>query len=184
MGVKGNHPFIAIDIETTGLNRSTAQILQIGATVYGGIDSPGTQPSDQFMSYVRHREYHGQAAALAMNQNIFARLAKGEGVALWRAIRELNVFILERCRENPYPVGFNVGSFDLTILRRDWYGEWPFHHRVIEIGSLCANLDGTPTSSNALAALRGHEVTHDALEDALDARFYHEHWIQQQKERL
>ena len=189
MGTTADHPFIALDIETTGLDREQDQIIQIGATVYGA------GRGAQLMHYVKHRRYSGNAFALALNQKVFKHLANDEGVTIEVALHSLEDFIKDYCCEKPYPVGFNIASFDLRMIRDAWdywegrasdnfvkaLGPWPFHHRCIEIGSLRAHPSGVPASSAELAAQRGREVEHDALADALAARHYHEEWIKKQK---
>ena len=63
--------YISIDIETTGLDPETCQILEIGA-----VWDDWTKPIDELPIYHRlvyHKEYRGNAYALALNANLLKR---------------------------------------------------------------------------------------------------------------
>ena len=65
--------YVSIDIETTGLDPETCQILEIGA-----VWDDWTKPIDQLPVYHRlvyHTEYRGSAYALAMNANLLRHLS-------------------------------------------------------------------------------------------------------------
>jgi oligoribonuclease (3'-5' exoribonuclease) len=112
-----------------------------------------------------------------MNQEILYRLAKGEGLDLYDALRGLKLFIREHCgNTKPSAVGFNVGSFDIAFLKS---AQEPniFHHRSVELGSLLATPDRVPVrSSDIIKEARGTEVVHDALADAQDAVRMYRYW--------
>ena len=66
-------PYVSIDIETTGLDPETCQILEIGA-----VWDNWTKPIDELPVYHRlvyHKEYRGSAYALAMNANLLRHLS-------------------------------------------------------------------------------------------------------------
>ena len=66
-------PYVSIDIETTGLDPETCQILEIGA-----VWDDWTKPIDELPVYHRlvyHKEYRGSAYALAMNANLLKQLS-------------------------------------------------------------------------------------------------------------
>ena len=59
-----------------------------------------------------------------------------------------------------------------------------FSHRPIELGSLLAGSDGLPTSSkHAVKSILDKPVSHDALEDARDARRLYLHWYENIRRR-
>jgi oligoribonuclease (3'-5' exoribonuclease) len=175
--MQNNHPFIAIDLETTGLDPQRDQILQIGAVAYGGYGEPA-----EFNTYVRHERYEGDAFALQMNAEILRKLADKEARIpdAKSALMSLSCFLDRYCgtQATPHPVGFNVGPFDMAFIRAAWpCDRWPFHHRCIELGSLYASPAGFPaTSSEITYRALGRDVTHDALQDARDARELHQLW--------
>jgi DNA polymerase III epsilon subunit-like protein len=71
-----NLPYFVIDIETTGLDQSFCQILQLSA-IY---EDPSLQLSfediPKFNRYIKHDDYHGQDYALWLNSEILLRLSK------------------------------------------------------------------------------------------------------------
>lgn len=71
-----NLPYFVIDIETTGLDQSFCQILQLSA-IY---EDPSLQlPFEdipKFNRYIKHDEYHGQEYALWLNSEILLKLSK------------------------------------------------------------------------------------------------------------
>lgn len=174
------HRFISIDLETTGLDVERDQILQIGAVAYGGDGDPV-----EFVTDVRHERYSGSAYALALNAAIFNRLADRETAARTEpdAILDLFAFVWGACEPEPYPVGFNVGRFDVTMIKcaarrvenidLAYDVDRMFHHRAVELGSLLAHADGTPRSSAETAERYSWTITHDALQDARDAAVAH-----------
>ena len=73
--------YVSIDIETTGLDPETCQILEIGA-----VWDDWTKPIDELPVYHRlvyHKEYRGSAYALAMNANLLRHLS-GQQEPWWR----------------------------------------------------------------------------------------------------
>lgn len=165
------HNFLSIDLETTGLDVTRDQILQVGAVAYGGEGKIA-----ELDVLVKHERYEGQAYALQMNAGLLRRLAGGEGVILWKALDLLHEFVLDNCAERPFPVGFNVGKFDRVLLERDWnlsksiVYDFPLHRRVLELGTLYARpAHGFRPASSAEVCqnvLDLDEMPHDALQDA------------------
>lgn len=172
-----NHPFLALDLETTGLDRERDQVLQIGAVAYGDGDPA------EFSTIIRHERVSGHPHAMVMNAELLGCIANGEGmtpVAAWRAFTS---FIYAHTALEFYLVGFNVGSFDRILATRDLesYGFSTLeraHHRCVELGSLYAKIGGTPAGSRELCErLLGRDLKHDALQDARDAMLLHLAWI-------
>lgn len=64
----------SIDIETTGLNPSTSQVLQIGAVIFDTSDKIFT-PIATYNKVVYHREIHGEPFAIQMNSEIIKKIA-------------------------------------------------------------------------------------------------------------
>lgn len=68
--------FVSIDIETTGLDPETCQILEFGAVIDDMAKPMVVRP--QFHRYLRHKEIHGEAFALQMNHEILLKIAQPE----------------------------------------------------------------------------------------------------------
>jgi oligoribonuclease (3'-5' exoribonuclease) len=182
---------LAFDLETTGLNPRTDQILQIGAVAFDHEDV--TTPVEElphFVTDVRHDRYEGDAYALQMNAAILKRISDGGRAvpSLRQAIGNyysggrdrttLIDFIQEQFpgddyKRGPHPVGFNVAAFDVAFVKAAGYDL--FHYRPIDLGSLLST-DGLPVSSTNALNIIGREVTHDALEDARDAVRLYRYW--------
>ena len=181
----------ALDLETTGLNPQTDQILQIAVVAFDP-DDP-TIPVHElpyFYTDVRYARYEGDAYALQMNATILKRIADGgrDVPSLRQAIGDycsggrirttLIDFIQEQFpgddyKRGPHPVGFNVAAFDVAFVKAAGYDL--FHYRPIDLGSLLS-ADGLPVSSTNALNIIGREVTHDALEDARDAVRLYRYW--------
>lgn len=166
---------LSIDIETTGLDPDTCQILEIGAVCY---DTESKSGHACFETLVNPGVIVGEPFALAMNKGLLERIAKGEGKPLDVAMRDFRNW-LNWCRhrnagEKFTPVGKNL-SFDRSFLRKHpMFKELPLTHRSIDIGNLYwrPHIDraSLPDSLECKkrAGLQG-EVAHTALADALEA---------------
>ena len=178
--------YVSIDIETTGLNPETCQILELAAVV----DDLRTQkPLDQlpkFQTLVRHPFYQGEPYALAMHPAIFKKLAaappnldhpSGDGIIdVEGVMAKFFNFLTGPGGYNPgdtiVPAGKNFAAFDKNFIDKlpDRY-RIRFRHRTLDPGMLFIRLgeDLEPPDSKKCmerAGLAG-EVAHTALEDAL-----------------
>jgi oligoribonuclease (3'-5' exoribonuclease) len=153
---------LAVDLETTGLNPQTDQILQVGAVLF----NPLTLDREEYSSYIHHDRFEGDAAALQMNAHILKRCLRSNDL-----LNHFKTWLAERVDGLVYPVGFNVAAFDMAFLLREQPTIRAYvSHRPIEIGTL--NMDrytGIPSKSSTLA---DGGVIHDALQDARDAEYY------------
>lgn len=172
--------YVAIDIETTGLNPKKCQIIEFGAVVD---DLRVQAPLDQlpkFQTYIRHSFYSGDAYALHLNADIFYKISRGEG-DIANPEELFGMFYNFLTKEGGYETnkppkinvaGKNFGSFDKNFLdclpNRDWV---KFHHRSIDPGNLYFDPiidDELPSLGKCLdRAGLPSEVSHKALEDAL-----------------
>jgi len=156
---------VALDLETTGLNPRTDQILQIGMALF---ESATGQIIDTFEVEVRHNRYEGDAYALAMNANLLRRLANDQGKPIHFVEREVRNKLLGwgfGDTNRPTAVGFNVAPFDLAFLKKACLDM--FHHRAVELGTLLMPVfsQHTPVSSKQFAKHIGEIVQHTALDD-------------------
>lgn len=166
---------LSIDIETTGVDPDTCQILEIGAVCF---DTDNKDGHAYFEATVRPDIIVGEPYALAMHKGLLERIAGGEGQTLDESMRDFRNW-LKWCQhrnqgEKFTPVGKNL-SFDRSFLRKHpMFKELPLTHRSIDIGNLYwrPHIDraSLPDSKEckARAGLPG-EVAHNALTDALEA---------------
>ncbi|MDB5244028.1 MAG: hypothetical protein JWP57_4654 [Spirosoma sp.] len=185
--------YLALDIETTGLNPETCQILEIGA-VYDNGESP-IEELPRFQCFVWHPQIVGEPRALAMNQRCLEVLASvgqmnpGEiydvrpnavdGVLTYRfdevgyALRDFALGASYGSRKIPV-AGKNVGSFDWQFIKRLPAARqeivWPFDFRFLDVGPLFLRPRDTAIPGQSKCLQRAglpNEVTHCALDDAL-----------------
>jgi oligoribonuclease (3'-5' exoribonuclease) len=193
--------FISLDLETTGLNPSTDQIIQFAAIM---VDTE--QPMEMWPAInllVHHERYAGEAFALQMNQKILHKIATAKDFdfvvgnspqagfmlgsspfpepkhvyveSLWLTyssfIHHYTNIPISR-QKNVY-AGFNIGCFDMQFLFNHISQSWGNHHRYLEVSPLYMgmkkNNNKVPSSSEVVRDLLGEEVSHDALQDALQA---------------
>jgi len=166
--------YIALDIETTGLDPETCQILEIGA-VYNDMSRPVAK-CQTFERLIDHKTITGSPYALRMNANLISRIADGEGVDLDGAVADLMCWITYLANRDKFDtvhlVGKNVGSFDVPFLKRvpSWQA-FLFHYRCLEVGSMYATPDGISGQAELIANIermyeipgREHEALHDAM---------------------
>jgi oligoribonuclease (3'-5' exoribonuclease) len=156
--------YLSIDIETTGLNPLTCDVLEIGAFLEDTENPAGRENLPAFHTYLWRDVYRGEPYALAMNAHIFQKmleLRKTENVdngnyetrtlvkpeEVWM---KLNAWIYAQRAmwtdpkafiNNPPTLvvaGKNVSGFDLPFLKQlPAPSLMPkFHHRVIDPGMM------------------------------------------------
>jgi DNA polymerase III alpha subunit (gram-positive type) len=167
-------PYVSIDIETTGLDPETCQILEIGAVWEDWVTDISQLPT--YRRLVVHPEYRG--SALAMNAALLKELAgpirwphiiKPEQVAAdfrqWLMNCGWDFSLLTAA-------GKNFASFDLQFLNKlpNFKPFIPLRHGILDPGMLYWH----PTDAgvpNTMTCYRRAgwdvEITHTAVEDAL-----------------
>lgn len=170
-----NFPYLAIDLETTGLDPTEDLILQIGAIYDDGV-SPVSELK-RFSVNVTYKRYHGTAYALAMNAEILSQ----PGLERKEAIAAFNAFIASLPEGKITLAGKNVGAFDLQFLKNETvylddnedhderfleYDTKRFAHRILDVGSLYAmDFDSIPPLEQIMAHLGLGAQEHSALAD-------------------
>ena len=171
--------YVAIDIETTGLNPETCQVLEIAAVAEVGDWTTPVEELPTFHCYVSHRRYTGQAFALAMNAHILDVLASPDKRAGHLVVRPeevglrfldfINLHFPDDRRINA--AGKNAASFDLPFLAK--LPDWPanrFRHRVLDVGNLWVSPhdEKLPDLADCCdrAGFRNPGPAHDARADA------------------
>lgn len=133
--------YVAIDIETTGLNPQTDQILEVAAVANCKdkrvIDCP------TFHEVVKQERIQGTPQALSMNAELIKKISDGEGRLLAAVMWRLRNFLESLEQDEFIAVGSNVGSFDMQFLKMET--GFPcelFSHRSLDINSLYADNNG------------------------------------------
>jgi len=171
--------YCSIDVETTGLNPETCDLLEVGAVI-DDLDSPqDLQSLPTFHCYVLKPNYKGEPFALSMHPTIFKRIANKEApykyIAEEAVITSLAKFLTAHFGDGKVTVaGKNFLGLDKPFLSKlpSFNLLQPkFHHRVIDPGMLYwkPRVDKeVPSSKECMtrAGLAG-EVAHTAVEDAL-----------------
>lgn len=177
--------YIAIDIETTGLNPKIHDIIEFAAVMDDLRNPLPLYELPRFHAYFKKDNYVGDAFALSMHPQIFLRIAKPKESDVVMYVSELGAPFQNWLSKNNYPfnekkkkyvvnvAGKNAAGFDIPFLNekvKEWH-DVQFSHRVIDPGILYFDPqvdDGVPDSKTCMerAGMEG-DVQHTALEDAL-----------------
>lgn len=159
--------YVSLDLETTGLNPDTCQVLEIAAILED--TTRGDRPLEDLPSFhaVIHWPYlQGESFALRMNWPIVLEAADHgrEAAEVWHEFELwLSLYGVDKSTRGVL-AGKNVAGFDRRFLPMAVSER--FHHRTIDPGSVLIDWDKeTPPS---LGELTGRAVTHRAMEDARD----------------
>jgi hypothetical protein len=181
--------FVAIDLETTGLEPGRDDILQIGVVLFDFITPEEELP--RWECVIAHERIAGHPVALAMNAKLIEQIANCErhpGVQFYDtcevAYTKLGMFLSDnglrrRSDQKIHLVvaGKNAAGFDLPFLNAPqnggptWRANFAVKHRVFDVGSLYFQHGdaGPPNLKTCLErAGRTKEVEHTAVADALD----------------
>lgn len=189
---------VSIDLETTGLDSESCQILEIGLVFDNTTVAVERENIDEYIKtlptarcYVKHKRIQGEPYALMMNASIIRQLALSapqkfciaeDGteiipayeIAYW--IKSHIADIIPKEQQKKVTVaGKNFQSFDLRFLQKveDWYeAEERLNRRVLDPGSLYFDPleDNVPPSLEDCLLRAGFDkkVTHTAVDDAKD----------------
>jgi len=168
--------YVSIDIETTGLNPDTCQVLEIGA-----VWEDWKRPLKELPTYRRlipHEEYRGNAYALAMNAGLLKQLS-GEGKPWFLnedQVADDFAAWLKGCgwdgKTALTPAGKNFASFDRQFLKRLPRFEQvvKLHHRTLDPAVLWWKPEDEKLPDSKTCYERAGQdgkVAHTAVEDAL-----------------
>jgi oligoribonuclease (3'-5' exoribonuclease) len=180
-------PYVSIDIETTGLDPHTCQVLEIGAVIHDPTKPLLECPT--FRACIKHDVITGSPRALQMNARLLEEIADGggewEGFAGVRFQEWLKAHLpIGDLTENYiHALGKNVGTFDLVFLSK--LGNWPtwlFHYRSLDVGSMYTLPDGMQAQGELECELADefsipgepHEALYDAFVSLALARKFWE----------
>ncbi len=177
--------YVSIDLETTGLDPETCQILEIGAVIDDW--KPGVEDLPTFHCYVDNGLIQGEPYGLSMHSKILRYIATGgkgaeeevpiltpDSVAGW-FLEWLHEHDINPDKRHITAAGKNFASFDRQFLKRlpDWTDFIKTQHRCIDPGNLYwdPRVDGQGLPSTETCKKRAGtpgEVAHTAVEDAFD----------------
>ncbi len=170
--------YVSIDLETTGLNPETCQVIEFAA-VLADTSSPGrpVELLPSYSTYVTHPIYQGEPYALGMHAEAWTRIAKKTPgwsyLPVGLLMKDFHCWLLDQGITSPItPAGKNFGSFDLNFLRKFPGMEDLFGHRVLDPGSMYFDPAVDQKIPDLRTCLRragiDKPIAHTALEDALD----------------
>lgn len=188
--------FISIDIETTGLNPETCQILQIGAVIEDTDNVLPVEELPRFNCIIEHDCYVGTPTALSMNSGIFKILSglesktKDERIAYKKEHNIIPAGIVATSFKlwllsNGFTTGEgnaiyinaagkNFASFDKLFLQNlpYWTSNIKIRQRILDPAILLTDWKNDETLPNLKTCMERcsieGDVTHDALQDAID----------------
>jgi oligoribonuclease (3'-5' exoribonuclease) len=162
-------PYLAIDIETTGLNPDTCQVLEIGC-VLNDFSKPLLE-CRTFEMIINPGHIEGEPRGLAMNARLLEKISDGCGLNPRLAMDRFSQWLRDYVGQKAHPLGKNVAGFDIQFLKR--LPLWPGHHihyRSLEVGTLYANIDGIlgqeELGTTVAERLKIPGSPHEALYDA------------------
>lgn len=188
--------YVSIDIETTGLDPETCQILQIGAVIEDTLNPVPLEDLPSFKCIVEHENYSGSPFALSLNSWILKILGglenktKDERLEYRKyhnilpaglVAKSFQMWLIENCLATDLigPVkinaaGKNFASFDKVFLQKlpSWGANVQIRQRILDPAILLTDWKTDESLPNLQVCidrckLTG-EVTHDALQDAID----------------
>lgn len=129
--------YASIDIETSGLDHTFCQILEIGV-VLDDLDKPQDPNPPTFHAYVRHNRIQGEVFALAMNKDILQTLADNKHPDIYtpeNAKEAFRKFLTQHFKGDKItPAGKNFHGFDKHFFDKEGYfdDEVALHHRCFD----------------------------------------------------
>jgi oligoribonuclease (3'-5' exoribonuclease) len=185
--------YVSIDIETTGLNHYTDQILEIAAVIDDNEGDLYLKPAIRI--WIKRERLYGNPTAIVMNADLLRQINEREFTPLTfveeaidlgsaevalvvhphDAGRVLNNFLVRHIGHEKVTVaGKNFGGFDRQFLEKlDDFPEDRFRHRYLDPGNLWWDptednfvLPDSDTVKKRCGGTSG--TTHQALDDAYD----------------
>ncbi len=164
-------PYLALDLETTGLDRQQSHVLQLAAIYDDGSHLEGLPTFDVVIKYPVIT--YGEAFAMNMNRDLLQRGFDDRDVTTLELARgSFQAFLNTVQPEGKITVaGKNVGGFDVPILNnsKNGFDTSRFTHRTLDPGSMFSEYFEQIPSLGQINKLTGRDpVQHDALEDCWD----------------
>ncbi len=164
-------PYVALDIETTGLDRQKSHVLQLAAVYDNGRKLEDLPTFNRVIKWPVIT--HGEEYAMNMNRGLLLRAYENRDIVSINQAREEFSKWLDKVQPNGKltAAGKNVQGFDLPILQSpvNQFNLRRFLHRVLDPGSLfTGQFNHVPTLAEINMLTGREEVSHDALDDSWD----------------
>jgi len=177
-------PYLALDLETTGLDRQRSHVLQLAA-IYD--DGGNLADLPVFNVVISHSVItYGEAYAMNLNSGLLKVAFEAKDIESAKPVKVLEIeeakvefqnFLNKVQPDGRITVaGKNVGGFDVPILnnpKNDFtLATKRFLHRTLDPGSMFTDEFDHIPNLDELNKLTGRAaVTHDAVNDCLDIVF-------------
>mgnify|MGYP001591362196 CR=1 FL=1 len=164
-------PYLALDVETTGVNTEKVHVLQLAA-IYDNGAPVGELPT--FNEVIAWKEItYGEEYAMNLNRRLIERAEMGNNVVSVEEAREKFSKWLDIVQPvgKITPAGKNAAGFDLPILSNKTNGFVfrRFLRRVLDPGSMYTEyFDHIPNQDEINKLIGRGVVSHDALQDCYD----------------
>lgn len=164
-------PYVSIDIETTGIDPDTCQVLEVAAVIEDWVTPVDKLP--YFRTAIHHDTIVGEPFALSMHSALLKEIASDDSEALspCQLVGEFLSFLSEHDIRQPINcAGKNFGAFDRVFLKKlPGFDKIRLRHRYIDPAMLYWDINDTHLPDTKTCMTRagiGGIVAHTALEDA------------------
>ena len=159
--------FYSLDIETTGVNPETDQILEVAILE---VDSTDFSILRTLHFYVRNERLEGSPYAINMNKDIIDKIVSGEVDSYFPS--NVSKLVLDFLPDSKVTfAGKNVTTFDIPFLKK-YVPELQYHHRSIDPTILFfdpqVDITLPDLSKCKVRAGLSPNVSHTAIDDAKD----------------
>lgn len=164
--------YVAVDIETTGLDPEKHQVLEFAAVAWTH-DGPITELPHVSVLVKPEGDIVGDPYALKMNARLLERIANGEGYHISDVLVEFETWLRSLGISEDFKtccVGNQFGSFDLQFLKQ--WRAWPeelISHRIFDVSTIAATRQGMESAHRVLGVYPMPGEAHEALYDARQA---------------
>lgn len=164
-------PYLALDVETTGVNIEKVHVLQLSAVYDDGGPVEDLATFNEVIAWPRIT--YGEEYAMNLNKHLLERAAKQDNVVtVGKAKLDFDRFLWDVQKDGKITVaGKNAAGFDLPILCNSVNGFFfrRFLRRVLDPGSMYTEeFDHIPTQGEINELIGRKPVSHDALDDCFD----------------
>ena len=177
--------YVSIDLETTGLNPETCQILSFGAVIEDRDNKLPIEELPKFHRIIKHDFIKGEPYALNLNKDIIEIIKDGKSEELIKIENFTDSFCrfllnnsYKNLPDNDYKFKINVTGKNFAMFDNNWLYQIPdfrnlikISHRVLDPAPLYMTPEDEwlPNLQTCMdrAGIKS-EVTHNALQDCID----------------
>jgi len=175
--------YVSLDLETTGINPNTCDVLEFGAVLDDLQNINPIEDLPLFHCYFVKDVYSGEPNGLSMHSTIFKRIANREDGYRYCNAEKFSFLFKKFLLDNGYEekhgrvlinvAGKNFGSFDLQFLKlkTDFLKHIALRHKILDPAILYYQKGDTELMGTLDCKKRAgleEAVKHDAISDAID----------------